>query len=158
MSVTRDIAESWIRPRAVIRRHLARGRSEPWVFSLLVAFLVLAFIAQWPRLARLAVLNPDQPLAAQQLATALGLLAMIPAFYALAALSHLAARGLGGQGGWYGARLALFWALLAASPAVLLWGLVAGFLGPGGQVQAMSVALGLGFLWLWGAMLIEMER
>ena len=52
MSVTTDIVQSWTRPRAVIRRHLARGQSEPFAFSLLVTFLVLAFVSLWPVLSR----------------------------------------------------------------------------------------------------------
>ena len=35
---------------------------------------------------------------------------------------------MGGQGSAYGARLAVFWALLSSAPLVLLNGLVAGFI------------------------------
>ena len=49
MAVTTDILSSWRNPRQGIRRHLARGVSEPFAFSLLLVFLVLAFVGQWPQ-------------------------------------------------------------------------------------------------------------
>ena len=47
MAVTTDILATWRAPRAAVRRHLARGVSEPFAFSLLVVFLLIAFVAQW---------------------------------------------------------------------------------------------------------------
>jgi hypothetical protein len=158
MSVTRDIIESWRRPRVVVRRHLARGASEPWVFSFLAGFVVLSTVAQAPGLARAAFAQPEVPLVQRLVAVALAGMAMIPVWYLLAAISHLIARAFGGRAGFYGARLALFWALLAVVPAILLQGLVAGFIGPGPQLSVVSAAAGLGFLWLWLSMLHEAER
>jgi len=158
MSVTTDIVQSWRQPRGVISRHLARGRSEPFAFSLLVAFLVLAFIAQWPRLSRQTVLTPEEPLVPLLVATGLALLATIPLFYALAAGSHLVARAIGGKGGWYGARLALFAALLAVAPLMLLQGLVAGMIGPGPGALVLGGLVLAGFGWIWVQMLIEVAR
>ena len=63
-------------------------------------------------------------------------------FYGIAAISHMIARLFGGKGTWYGARLALFWSFLAASPLMLLNGLVAGFVGEGLELQIV------GLLWL----------
>ena len=54
MAVTSDIVESWRRPRVVLRRHLARGKSEAFAFSLLFVFLLMAFIAQYPGAARVS--------------------------------------------------------------------------------------------------------
>lgn len=158
MAVTQDIVESWRRPRVVMRRHLERGRSEAWAFSLLAGFVVLSTVAQAPGLARAAYLQPEVPLVQRLVAMALASLAMIPVWYLLAALSHLVARILGGRGGFYGARLALFWALMASVPALLLQGLVAGFIGQSLQLNLVSAATGLGFLWLWLSMLTEAER
>lgn len=158
MSVTQDILQSWRRPRVVIRRHLARGGSEPWAFSLLAGFVVLSTVAQAPGLARAAYLQPEVPMVQRLVAMALAGMAMIPVWYLMAALSHLVARAFGGRGGFYGARLALFWALLSAVPAVLLQGLVAGLIGPGVQLNVVYVATGAGFLWLWFSMLSEAER
>lgn len=158
MSVTQDIIESWRRPRVVVRRHLARGASEPWAFSLLAGFVVLSTVAQAPGLARAAYLQPEVPLVQRLVAMALASMAMIPLWYLLAAVSHLIARAFGGRAGFYAARLALFWALLAAVPAILLQGLVAGLIGPGMQLNLVSAVTGAGFLWLWLSMLHEAER
>ena len=71
--------------------------------------------------------------------------------YAVAALSHLAGRAFGRGPGGYGARIALFWALLAAAPVMLLWGLTAGFVGPGIELNLVGL-LWLGvFGWFWAA-------
>lgn len=158
MAVTADIVESWRRPRAVLRRHLERGRSEPFAFSLLVLFLILALIARYPAAARVTTLDPAIPVSPQILGTAMGLLATIPFLYGLAALSHLVARACGGQGSWYGARLALFWGLVAAAPFVLLAGIVAGLIGPGPQLTATGAVTFAAFLFQWIMALTEAER
>lgn len=159
MSVTRDIVASWRRPRAVMRGHLARPRSEPFAFSLLVTFLILAFVAQWPRASRVAFENPEIPVAPQMLGIAFGLLAFgIPLAYAAAALSGLVLRLIAGRAEWYGARLALFWALVAVTPVMLLQGLVSGMIGPGPALTSVSVLAGLAFLTFWIVNLIEAGR
>ena len=78
--------------------------------------------------------------------------------YGLAGLSHLVARAFGGRGSWYSARLALFWTLLATTPAWLLHGLVAGFIGPGPALQAVGGLLLVAFLTIWSLTLREAER
>ncbi|MDR7125220.1 YIP1 family protein [Pseudotabrizicola sp. 4114] len=157
MSITADIVESWRRPRVVVRRHLARGRSEPFAFSLLVAFLVLAFVAQWPAASRAAFAD-GTPVAPRLLAIGLALLATVPLWYGLAAASRLLARLFGGTGSWYGARIALFWSLVAVTPLMLLQGLVAGMIGPGPALTAVGVIAGLAFVIFWAQALIEVER
>ncbi|GLS85082.1 hypothetical protein GCM10010873_00550 [Cypionkella aquatica] len=158
MSVTTDIVQAWRRPKAVIAQHLQRPKSEPFAFSLLVAFLVLAFVALWPVLSRQTVLQPEVPMLQRLVAAGLALLALIPFWYLLAALSRWIAKALGGQGSYYAARMALFLALLAISPGLLLQGLVAGMIGPGAQSNLVSVLVGLAFLWIWISMLREAER
>ena len=158
MSVVSDIVDSWRAPSIVLRRHLARGKSEPFAFTLLVLFLTICFIAQWPGAARVTALNPEIPISPQLLARAMALLATIPVWYALAALGRLAARAIGGQGGWYGARLALFWALVTITPLVLLAGLVAGMIGAGLQVTLVGVATFVIFLVFWALNLREEGR
>jgi hypothetical protein len=158
MSVTRDIVASWHSPRVVIRRHLARPVSEPFAFTLLVTFLILAFIALWPGMARLSTLDPTVPVTARLIPTALALLATIPLWYLVSIISHWVARALGGKGSYYRARLALFMALCAATPLVLLQGLTQGMIGPGPQATLVGVIAGAGFLVIWIVMLIEAER
>lgn len=157
MSITTDIVESWRRPRVVIRRHLARGRSEPFAFSLLAAFLLLAFIAQWPAASR-AAFEDSTPVAPRLLAIGLALLATIPLWYGLAAFTRILARIFGGKGTWYGARIALFWSLVAVSPLMLLQGMVAGMIGPSPGLTAVSVLAGVAFVVFWALALIEVEH
>ncbi len=158
MSITRDIGQSWRGHRRVVRRHLSRGKSEAFVFTFLFVFMVLSFVALYPRAARIALENTDTPLAPLLLAQALGLLASLPFWYGLAALSHLVARALGGGGTWYGARLALFWSLVATSPMVLLQGLTFGIIGAGMQSTAAGFAALVAFAVFWGLALIEVNR
>ncbi len=158
MAVTSDILESWHHPGRVMRRHLARPASEPWIFSLLVAFLVLVFVAQAPYLSRLSFYQPEVPMTQRMVAAGLALLASVPVWYGLAALAHLSARLVGGRGGWYGARLALFWALLSVAPLMLFQGLLAGFAGPSPGLTAVGIVIGVAFLTLWALNLREAER
>jgi hypothetical protein len=158
MTVSTDLLATWRSPRAALRRHLARGVSEPFAFSLLLVFLVLAFVAQWPAAAREAHLADEASALPRILPRAYGVLMMIPVAYGLAALSRIVARALGGQGSWYAARIALFWALATVGPLLLLQGLVAGMIGPGPALWLLTAMLGLGFLWLWLTMLHEAER
>ena len=54
-------------------------------------------------------------------------------------------------------RSPLFWALLASSPLMLLHGLVAGFIGPGIQLQSVGLVWLAVFLWFWIRGLIAAE-
>ena len=153
MAVTTDIVESWLRPRVVVRRLLARGRSEAFVLSFLLIFLLLAFIATAPE----RLQDRSTPLTPRLFALALGTLATIPFWYLLAALGHLLARLLGGNGSYFGARLALFWALVVISPAMLVQRMVQVIVG-GGVATGLGVLVALGFVMFWTVMLREVER
>jgi hypothetical protein len=78
--------------------------------------------------------------------------------YGLALISHGIARLMGGKGSGFGARLALFWALLAVAPAMLLQGLTAGFIGPSAALYLVQGVVLTGFLWMWVSMLVEVEQ
>lgn len=158
MSVTTDIVESWRSPRIVVRRLLKRGASETFVLTFLFIFLLLAFAASAPNLARQAYLDPTVPLAQRLYAAALGLLATLPIWYLLASLGHMIARAFGGKGSHYGARLALFWALVVIAPAMLLHGLVLGMAGSTTATMLLGGAVAAGFLVFWMVMLREVER
>lgn len=158
MTVTTDLVATWRRPREILRQHLARGKSEPFAFSLLLVFLVLAFVGQWPVAAREAHFAGEASALPRILPRAMAVLATIPVWYALAALSRLVARTLGGQGTWYGARIALFWALASVGPLMLLQGLVSGMIGPGPALTLVTVLIGAGFVWHWFTLLHEAER
>lgn len=158
MTVTADILETWRRPGTVVRRLLGSPPSEPFAFSLLVTGLILLFVSRTPYLGRAALGNPDQPLMQLLLASALATAATVPVWYLLAAVSHLIARALGGKGGYYGARIALFWALVAATPALLVYGLALGLVAPGPGSTIIGFVAGAVFLFFWMAMLREAER
>lgn len=158
MSVTRDIAATWRAPRATLRRLLAAGPREDRAIVYLMLACLLIFVAQWPRLARQAHLDDAVPLEGLLAGALFGWLFVAPLFfYGLAALSHLVARVLGGQGTWYGARLALFWALLSVAPLWLLHGLVAGFLGASLPLSFVATLLAVAFLAIWLLSLAEAE-
>ena len=157
MALSSDMLRTWRSPRAALRRQLA-GASEGRALGYLMTACILIFVAQWPRLAREAHLDPTIPLDARLGGALYGLVLLLPLLaYALAALSHLAARPMGGQGSWFGARLALFWSLLAAAPLFLLNGLVVGLIGPGPAATLSGAALAAGFLGHWLLALIEAE-
>ena len=160
MAITRDIARSYRAPRAVMRRLLDAGQREDRAIAYLMGACFVIFIGQWPRLRREAVLNPDGPPFDAQVGGALfAWLFLAPLmFYGIAALSHLAARLLGGRGTWFGARLALFWTLLAVSPLLLLYGMVAGLVGEGIELQITGAGVALAFALIWGISLSEAER
>ncbi|MCJ7875079.1 YIP1 family protein [Phaeobacter sp. J2-8] len=157
MSVTRDIVATYRGPRRVVRRLLAWGQREDRVLAMVMAGCLMMFVSRWPVVARQSHFEGTemQPSIGAAL---FGWLMVAPLLlYALAAVSHLIARVLGGQGDFYGARLALFWALLATSPLVLLFGLVEGFIGQGIQSQAVGFLWFVIFLWFWLSGLREAE-
>jgi hypothetical protein len=157
MAVVRDIVESWRSPRVVVRRLLGRDRSEPFAFTLLATFLLLAFVAAAPNLAREAYLHPETPLVQRLYAAGLGLLATVPLWYLLAAIGHGIARAMGGAGNYYGGRIALFWAMVVIAPAMLLHGLVQGLLGPTAATNGLGLLVATGFLAFWIIMLHAVE-
>lgn len=155
MAVTSDIIRTWRGPRAVMRNLLNQGQREDRALAYLMAACIIIFIAQWPRLSRLAAgfdgVGAEAPELSQLVAYEfLGWLIVWPLiFYAVAAVSHVVAKVFGGQGDWYGARLALFWALLATTPMALLYGLMAGFLGPVAGAGLVGIFWLLSFFIIW---------
>lgn len=165
MPLTTDILDGWRKPARLIRQKLDEGLREDRALAVCMGACGLIFLSQLPLMARGVWADQARPEAARipmdaRMGGALmGTIFLLPlVLYAIGAVSHLAARALGGRGGWFGARLALFWALLAAAPAILLNGLAAGFLGPGPAATAIGAAVGIGFVYLWISMLIEAER
>src|SRR6056297_2821412 len=126
-----------------MRRQLDGERREERALVYLLGACLVIFMAQWPRLQREAVLNPDAPPLDAQIGGALfaWMFLMPLVFYLVAALSHIVARLLGGRGTWYRARLALFWTLLAVSPLMMLYGLVAGLVGEGPELQVTGAVV-----------------
>ncbi|WP_372574415.1 YIP1 family protein [Ruegeria jejuensis] len=158
MSVTADITATYRGPARVMQRLLAMGQREDRALAILMGACALVFIAQMPRLAREAHLS-GQELNMLLGGALLGWLIIAPLLlYVLAAFSHVLARLIGGKGEWYGARLALFWSLLASTPVLLLQGLVAGFIGPGPGLNLVGMIWIAVFFWFWIASLRQAER
>ncbi|APX88733.1 hypothetical protein BV394_02460 [Brevirhabdus pacifica] len=160
MAVTEDILRSYLRPRRVMRRLLTTGRGESRALAYVMIACLLFFVAQLPAVSRQAFLSGGEPgFAALASGTFMGSVLMAPlVLYGVAALSHLAARALGGQGGWLDARLALFWTLLMIVPPVLLRGLTEAFLGRGPETSVLSLLTGAMFVVYWAINLREAER
>lgn len=165
MSITGDILRAWVRPRAVMARLLAQPAQETRAFGFMMVACFLIFIAQWPRLTRRAqgFGTPDgqDPPEMAQLVAYEFLMWMVVwplLFFALAALSRGIAGLFGGRGNAYGARLALFWSLLASVPAMLVFGLLQGVLGGALATQMAGAIWLIGFGVIWLTSLFEAER
>lgn len=157
MSVVLDIVRTYRSPREVMTRRMGFEREDRAIATLMAA-CVLIFVAQWPRLSREAYLDGSDFQMALGATLFAWVFVMPLVLYAVAALTHVLAKVLGGQGSWFRARMALFWALLAAAPMWLLSGLVAGFVGPGAGLTGISaIALGA-FVVFWGVGLVVAER
>lgn len=160
MSVAGDIVATWRAPRAVFRSRVGEQGAHPRedrALAVLILACGLVFVGHWPRLVRQSQLTGEElnPLLGGALFAWMFLMPLV--LYAIGTLSHLIAKAFGGRGSAYRARFALFWALLAATPAWLLTGLVAGFMGPGVAQQAVgAVALGA-FLVFWALGFHEAE-
>ncbi|ETA49861.1 hypothetical protein [Ponticoccus alexandrii] len=149
MSVTTDIAASFRGPGAVLRRIFAQPASEARALAFVMGGCGVMFVARWPALARQAHLQ-DQDLNMLLGGTLLAVVFFVPLIlYALAFLVALVARAMGSAMTGYGSRVALFWALLAASPLMLLNGLVAGFIGPGPALTLVGLLWVVAFALFW---------
>lgn len=179
MAVTTDILASYRRPGHVMAEKLASGIDDRVAFAYLALGSVLGFVAQLPRLMREArEPNPafeaairaeaddvrkiesldvpanmiDAKFEALMSAALMGWIFIFPLIlYVLAWVSQLALRILRGKANGLGSRVALFWAFLAATPVLLLQGLVAGFIGPGPGLYAVSAIWAVVFFWIWAA-------
>ena len=165
MAVTADIMRTWRAPRAVIRKLLDQGRREDRAVAYVMVACLLIFVAQWPRLSRIAngfeasPWPPEVNFEGMMTYTFYGLVMMLPlGLYGVAALAHIVAKAARGQGDWYGARIALFWSLLSTTPLLLLHGLVRGFIGPGSQSVIVGVIWAVVFAYIWVQSMFEAER
>jgi hypothetical protein len=150
MSVTTDIKASYRGPGRVVARLMGQGRREGFALNILLFACIVMFVAQAPYQSREAHFNPDVPLMARMYWSAFLWIFLVPLLlYGFAAmvfgLARLAGRNITG----YGIRLSLFWALLASSPVVLFWGLIAAFIGPSAGLQLVGMIWLLNVLWFW---------
>lgn len=164
MAVTMNMFRAWRRPREVMREMLARGPREDLAIGYVMAACLIIFIAQWPRLARAEQFELYGPDGASDFQMNAGiaffsLMVVWPlALYAIAALTRWIARLFGGTGTPSGARLALFWALLASTPLLLLHGLTMGFVGAGAAATLVGTLWLILFFWIWSQSFLVAER
>lgn len=159
MAITTELLRTYLAPRTAMRRQLAGGENEGRALVYLMVGCLIFFVAQWPRLSREHFFDPSIPLEAKISAALFGWIFLAPLFfYAIAAVSHIFARLVGGSGTWFTARMALFWSWLVISPLGLLLGLVTGFIGQGPAQLATSLLLVAAFFYIWGCGLMEAER
>ncbi|MCA0043880.1 YIP1 family protein [Celeribacter litoreus] len=157
MGVVLDMAQSYRAPRAVLRRRLGAENESSALVTLMLA-CGLIFVAQWPRLSRVAF-ETGQEVQMLMGATLLGWLFIMPLiFYVLAGVAGLVLRAIGRPTSGYEARMALFWGLLCAAPLWLLWGLTAGFVGPGAATSLVGVLALFALMFFWGVNLSEVAR
>ena len=149
--------QSWVAPRRVVRG--LSGMPEGSKLAVLMAAMLIFLIAQAPGHARLAQLDPAVPFQARMGGALLAVMFMMPILaYGLAALASLLSRLTPWRLTPGDSRLALFWALLAVAPAMLLAGLVAGLVGQGSALALVQAVSGLGFLMIWGAGIAALAR
>jgi len=157
MALVPDLWRGWRDPEGLMRAK--RGKGEGAALAAALGSCVLIFIAQWPRLAREATLQPEVPLEARLGGALLGLVFVLPLIlYGVAAISQVALRLIGRPVSGLGARVALFWALLCITPLMLLHGLAVGFLGDGAAVAVLGLCVLASFGVLWGRMVMRVER
>ena len=158
MAVTRDIVEAHLRPRRVMARLLSMGQREDRALAMLMGGCVILFMAQWPYRARQAHIT-GETLTDYIQHDAVGLIFLLPLLaYGVAALLRLISRVFGAKADYYSARLALFWALLASSPSLVLAGMVKGFIGLGAANTIIGALWLIIFLWVLGNSIIEAEQ
>jgi len=159
MAITTEILRSYRAPGATFGRQLAGGAREDRALIYLFLACLLIFISTLPGLSRAAFLDDTVPFEARFGGALLAWLFIVPlVLYAVAAASHMVARLLGGSGSFFGARLALFWALLVVAPLWLLHGMVAGFIGHGPALNIVAWLLVAAFFYIWLACLRRAEQ
>lgn len=144
------IVQSWWAPGRVVAS--LRGMPDRALIVILMAAMLMFWVAQMPEHARAAQIDPSIPLAGRMAGAAMAVLFMMPLLaYGVAAVVALISRLTPWPIGGCDSRLALFWALLAVVPAMLLAGLTAGLVGPGTALTLVRALAFLGFLVIWGA-------
>lgn len=144
------ILRSWWAPGRVVRE--LRGMPDRVLIVVLIAAMLIYLIAQLPVHAHDAQIDPSIPLQARIGGALLATMFMMPLFaYLLAAIVAGIAHLLRVPLSPHDSRLALFWALLAVSPAMLLSGLTQALAGPGPALTLVHAIAGIAFLLIWGA-------
>lgn len=159
MPVSRDIAQMYRRPRAVVRGLYDMGPREDRAIAWLMIGCFLVFISRLPALQRAAV-NGGSNFQQDTIYAFFALLMIAPLlFYVLAAVLFLITKIFRPAATAFGARLAVFWGWLAATPVALFYGLLVGFNGLDHPGTILIGALWLAvLLWFWISGLAETSK
>ncbi len=157
MSVVQDVLTFYYRPRLVARKRLAETAGEGHALLYLMLACLLFFVAQIPEIVRLDLLtesqNPFNGIAAGRLVGAVAFAPLM--FYLVSVFAALAFRAADRTLGWLDSRIALFWALLVISPAMLVLGMLRGLTQSGGIIIPASALVGVLFVFFWAVGLTE---
>lgn len=147
MAVTTDIVRTWRAPGTVMKELLSQGRREDRAVAYVMIACLIIFISYLPRI-QYNVINGQGDFQRDASYAFLMWVMVMPLFlYGLAAFLHFVSKIFRGKGTHFSARLALFWSLLASTPAMLLYGLVQGLIGPGLQANIAGGIWMVSFLW-----------
>lgn len=142
MSVVSRVLLTYRSPTKAFELMYGRPINESASLGYLMVACLLTYVAQWPHLARQAYLD-DFDLQTNLAAGLLAWLLIAPLLlYTLALFVYFFHKVLGGSKSSAQVRMGLFWSFLAASPLMMLLGIVKGFLGSGTPENIV------GFVWL----------
>ena len=138
MSVVINISKTYYKPSQTFSKLFAAGASEKENLAYLVGGCIISFIAQWPAQSRQAFIN-QQPVDELMGAILLSNLFLLPLiFYLVSAIIFVFAKAFKSNILGADLRLIIFWSYLAATPVLLLVGLVEGFFGKNYQYYTIA--------------------
>lgn len=147
MSLLGNIIRSYRRPQAVITEFMANGAREDRALGFLAGGCVIAFIAQWPRLARQSYIE-GQALDMLMGGALYAWIFLAPLlFYILAGLVQFVGYLLGSKRSGAQTRTVIFWAFLATAPLLLIFGVIGGFIGASAMKTFVEVIWLASFIW-----------
>ena len=157
--MTNDIFATYRRPARVLRRRIDNAPSEAGALVLLIVTCILIFVSQWPWLSIQSKIDPSIPFQARVTGALMAWIFIVPlAAYALSWITYLFLRLLGTRATAFEARMALFWALLAATPLWLLWGMLRAIVVEGPGIEIVGFLAFAAFVIFWSTGLREIHR
>ena len=159
MPVTQDITRTYRGPRRVVRDLYALGPREDRAIMWLMIGCFLMFLSRLPGLQREAV-ETGADFQQATIYAFFTLLMILPlVFYLIAGLAFGITKLIRPAITGYGARVAIFWGWLAATPIALFYGLLVGF---NGLEHPGTIAIGalwlICLLWFWISGLAEVSK
>lgn len=158
MSILGDIGRAYRSPRAEMD-HQLHIMTEPRIMMLGLTACFLSFVSELPAIAAGVTTAGESSDVLNGKAGALFIWRVffgVLLLYALAALSHLVLKPFKGQGSWQTARLAIMWAVMVATPVVLISGILKVFASPPVFLVA-SLLTTVVFFWQWVTCLAQTE-